>query len=276
MSTDEFWKSKIAEVSSTLERADPKPAISCHDLTASALASTIDHTLLRPDATRDQVAELCDEAVRYGFAAVCVRVDFVALAVARLQDAPATKVACVVGFHEGTHATAAKVAEAQAAVAAGAAELDVVLNRETVQAGTLASAHEELKALRSAAPPPVVLKLILETSQLSRDEVIAATVIAGYAGFDFVKTSTGFCGRGASVEDVLLMNRVATALSQRDDLGEFKGVKMKVKASGGVRSLEDAKKMLDAGAERIGTSGGIRIMKDYLGEGSSEPAGSGY
>jgi deoxyribose-phosphate aldolase len=183
------------------------------------------------------------------------------------------KVGCAIGFHEGTYSTAAKVAESQEAIAAGASELDVVLNRETLQSGDLAAVYEELKALRAVAPPPVTLKLILETSQLSKEEIIAASVLAGYAGFDFIKTSTGFCGGGATVEDVLLMSKVADVVSQRDDLGDFKGKKMKVKASGGVRSLEDAKQMIEAGAERIGTSGGIKIMKDFLGDGEDARAG---
>jgi deoxyribose-phosphate aldolase len=154
-----------------------------------------------------------------------------------------------------------------------------VLNRETLQCGELAGVYEELKAIRSVARSSITLKLILETSQLSEEEIIAASVLAGYAGFDFIKTSTGFCGGGATVEHVLLMSKVADVVSQRDDLGDFLGKKMKVKASGGVRSLDEAKRMIEVGAERIGTSSGVQIMLDFSEEGKGgevDGAAGGY
>jgi deoxyribose-phosphate aldolase len=163
-----------------------------------------------------------------------------------------------------------KVDESQQAISAGATELDVVLNRTQLQPGHYTKVYDELSAIRAISPPEIILKLILETSQLSRDEIIAAGVIAGYVGFDFIKTSTGFCGRGASVEDVELMVKVADIVGK--NLGKER---MKVKASGGVRTLEDAKKMLDAGAERIGASAGVPIVKQFLGEGKGAE-GSGY
>lgn len=202
--------------------------------------------------------------------AVCVRVNFVAHASAQLKDRN-VKIACVIGFHEGTHPTASKISEAQNALAAGATELDVVLNREALQSGDLVSVFEELHAIRQTAPS-ATLKLILETSQLGKGEIVAAGVVAGYAGWEFIKTSTGFCGGGATVENVLLMGRVAEVVAERSDAGG-KG-KMKVKASGGVRSLEDARKMLNAGAERIGASAGVAIIKEFLGQAGGDAAKS--
>ena len=173
--------------------------------------------------------------------------------------------ACVVGFHEGSAPVPAKVAEAQRAVADGADELDVVLNRAPLVAGALEDVFAELRALRHAAGEEVLLKLILETSQLAPELVVAACVLAGYAGCDFVKTSTGFCGRGANVEDVLLMSAVAEYLERqgvgRRD-GEERLVRMKVKASGGIRSYVGAVRMIEAGAQRIGTSSAIEIVQE--------------
>lgn len=181
------------------------------------------------------------------------------LAVSQLKESTnPIKIACVIGFHEGTQSTASKVSESQKAIEAGAGELDVVLNREMLQSGDLDGVYEQLRAIWDVSKT-ATLKLILETSQLSEQEIIAASTIAGYAGFDFIKTSTGFCGRGASVEDVVLMGKVAEVASKK--LG---GKKMKVKASGGVRSLGESKVMVEAGAERIGTSSGVKIMTELL------------
>jgi len=159
------------------------------------------------------------------------------------------------------------VREARAALDAGATELDVVLNREHLLSHDYVTVFEELRALREASTPEerVVMKVILETSQLGEDDVIAACTLAGYAGWDFVKTSTGFFGRGASLEDVMLMDAVAEYLHQRDvGLKSGHGIttKMKVKASGGVRSYADAVRMIEAGAVRIGTSSGMKIIQE--------------
>ena len=237
------------------------------------ISAYIDHTQLSPTATAAQIAQLCTEATSQAFAAVCVRPGHVAAASSQVRASattpapppPCVAVACVVGFHEGDQATAAKVAEAQRAVADGAAELDVVLNRAMLGRCDYEGVVAELRALRSAVPDRVCVKLILETSQLGVEQVVAACVLAGYAGCDFVKTSTGFCGRGASVEDVLLMSAVAEYLEgqgvgRRDGEGRF--VRMKVKASGGVRSFDDAVRMIGAGAQRIGTSSGMKIVQE--------------
>jgi deoxyribose-phosphate aldolase len=168
-------------------------------------------------------------------------------------------VACVVGFHEGTQDTLSKLSEARSAVSAGASELDVVINWPLLKKRRYSEIYNELASIRSLCRSPTVLKLILETSQLSRRDIVAAAYLAHAARFDFIKTSTGFNGRGASVEDVRLMSAAAIYCANHDSQTR---VPMKVKASGGVRGMEDAKRMLEAGASRIGTSSGVWIMQE--------------
>jgi deoxyribose-phosphate aldolase len=222
----------------------------------STIPCTIDHTLLVPSATESQIDTLCSEALEYGFATVCVRLNHAVRAVQNLKDTPDVGVACVVGFHEGTYPTSEKVDEAQNVVASGASELDMVINYPLLKEGKYSSVYEDVAAVRKAAPSPIQLKVILETSQLNQDEIIAGCVISCMAGADFVKTSTGFNGSGASVKNVALMRAVV------DMLGEG----CKVKASGGVRTAEDCIDMLKAGAERIGASAGVKIMKELSGD----------
>ncbi|KAI9758183.1 MAG: hypothetical protein M4579_003157 [Chaenotheca gracillima] len=214
------------------------------------VASYIDHTLLKLDATESQVDQLCIEAKKYNFATVCVRLNYVERAVSNLQGS-SVGVACVVGFHEGNHATGSKTAEAKQAVQDGASELDMVINYELLKQKDYDAVFEDVKAVREAAPAPTGLKCILETSQLSFEEIIAATIVCARAGADFVKTSTGFNGRGAIEEDVHLMNYGLRRYST-----------VKIKASGGVRSLEALEVMAAAGASRIGTSSGVAIMEE--------------
>jgi len=176
------------------------------------------------------------------------------------------------------HERLTSVSEALQAIAAGASELDIVLNHSLLNSQTDSPPYEkiyaELATLRSKVPPPVILKLILETSQLSRNNIIAVCVLAKSACFDFVKTSTGFNGQGATVDNVKLMKAMV-------------GDEMGVKASGGVRSLDDCEKMIEAGAGRIGTSSGVAIMREgeltnkgvgilKQGAGTTEEDGSGY
>ncbi|KAF2146231.1 uncharacterized protein K452DRAFT_324236 [Aplosporella prunicola CBS 121167] len=224
-------------------------------LDMAALAKTIDHTLLKLEATLPQIDGLCDEARRERFATVCVRLQHVARAISNLKGS-GVGVACVVGFHEGTYDTNIKLVEAQEAVRLGATELDIVINHPQLIAHTYEPIYKELAALRTALPAPTTLKLILETSQLSPLDIIAGTCLAAAARLDCVKTSTGFCGRGASVADVRLMAAAVDALAVSGAAGMF------VKASGGVRGLGDARTMLAAGAERIGTSSGVWIMQE--------------
>ncbi|KAL9608702.1 MAG: hypothetical protein Q9167_006487 [Letrouitia subvulpina] len=211
-------------------------------------AKCIDHTLLKLEATRDQIDQLCEEAVRHDFKSVCVRLRWVNRAVANLTDT-SIAVACVVGFHEGTYSLSEKVKEAGSAVAAGATELDMVINYPLLKQQKYDQVFTEIAAVRNIAPHPVILKVIMETSQLTHFEIIAGCKIAEAANADFVKTSSGFNGQGATEENVRLMKSVINP-------------GMKVKASGGIKTVNECVAMMEAGAERIGTSNGVWIMKE--------------
>jgi deoxyribose-phosphate aldolase len=167
---------------------------------------------------------------------------------------------CVVGFHEGTQSTEQKIAEGLAALSAGASELDIVINRELLIQKQYTTLYEELAKLRYAFDGKCI-KLILETSQLSKRQTLEACVLAGHAFFDYIKTSTGFVGGGATVEDVKLMASIAEFMASPDGANLPKKA-MLVKASGGVRSLETMQQMIEAGASRIGTSSGVKIMNE--------------
>ncbi|EMC98022.1 hypothetical protein BAUCODRAFT_67490 [Baudoinia panamericana UAMH 10762] len=253
--SDEEWRSFILQVEDSLSISNtsyPCPAIG-----SPAFAKTIDHTLLKLDARAVQFDDLCAEARRDGFATVCVRPQHVHKCVVDLKGS-GIKVASVVGFHEGAQDLYYKMQETKQALQAGAEELDIVLNYEELKAGLFASVYNELATLRLQAPHPILLKLIIETSQLEHSEVIAACTMAAAAKFDFVKTSTGFNGHGAREEDVRLM----VACCEKLAVGSKSGRKMQVKASGGIKTIEDAVKMLEAGASRLGTSGGVWIVKE--------------
>ena len=193
-----------------------------------SLASIIDHTVLKANATREQVERLCDEAAEHGFASVCVNSCWVATAAERLADSP-VKVCTVIGFPLGAMSTAGKVAEATCAVADGADELDMVINIV-------------VEAARGRC-----VKVILETCLLTPEQIVRACELSVEAGATFVKTSTGFSTGGATVEDVALMRKTV-------------GDRCKVKASGGIHNAAEAQAMVDAGADRIGTSSGIAIV----------------
>ncbi|EKG11585.1 Deoxyribose-phosphate aldolase/phospho-2-dehydro-3-deoxyheptonate aldolase [Macrophomina phaseolina MS6] len=254
-STDADWQKLAEEVQRKLVIDETAGKGLVSSLTLESLAKTVDHTLLKLDATEAQIDALCEEAKKDKFATVCVRLNWVPRAITNLEGT-GVGVACVVGFHEGTYTTEEKVKEATDAVAAGASELDVVINYPQLLAKQYAAVYTELITLR-AATLPTPIKLILETSQLSTADIVAATTLAAYAGIDCVKTSTGFNGRGASVEDVRTMVGTIKAVG-RDEGKE----RMWVKASGGVRGLESARAVLLAGAERIGTSSGVAILKE--------------
>ncbi|HMC34172.1 MAG TPA: deoxyribose-phosphate aldolase [Myxococcales bacterium] len=209
------------------------------------LAPLIDHTVLRPEATADEVAKACAEARSYGFAAVCVRPENVALA-ARLLAGCRTLSIAVVDFPLGTARTAAKVEEARKAIAAGAQELDMVVNLAALHGGDYALVLRDIQAVVEVAGPRAV-KVILETGALSRDEKAIGAALAKAAGAAFVKTSTGFGPGGATVEDVALLRNVV-------------GPEVGVKASGGIRTAADARRMVDAGATRIGASASVAIV----------------
>lgn len=210
-----------------------------------SLASIIDHTLLKANATRDQIERLCDEAVANGFASVCVNSCWVAPAAERLAASP-VKVCTVIGFPLGAMSTAAKAAEATCAVADGADELDMVINVGWLLAGETDAVREDISAIVEAARGRCV-KVILETCLLTPEQIQQACELSVEAGATFVKTSTGFSTGGATVEDVALMSRTVAG-------------RCKVKASGGIHTAAEAQAMVDAGADRIGTSSGIAIV----------------
>ena len=212
------------------------------------IASLIDHTLLKPQATEADIRRLCQEARRYGFATVCVNPYWVSAAALELAGS-SVPVAAVAGFPLGANTTTIKVAETEAVIAAGAREVDMVLNIGELCAGNLEAARADIAAVVTAAHTRgTIVKVILETALLTDDQKIAACSISKQAGADFVKTSTGFSTHGATVHDVALMRRAV-------------GPDMGVKASGGIRTLEELKAMRAAGATRIGTSAGVQIVE---------------
>jgi deoxyribose-phosphate aldolase len=212
-------------------------------------ANLIDHTLLKPDATRDQIIALCEEAVRYGFHAVMVNPANVALAAARLRGSP-VKVGTVVGFPLGANLTLTKLAEAEAALRNGAHELDMVLNIGALKSGDRVLVQHEMRSVvRLALGRGGILKVILENCLLNQVEKILACSLALEEGVDFVKTSTGFAESGATAADVVIMRGVV-------------GHKAGVKAAGGIRTAAQFMDMIDAGANRIGTSASVEIVRE--------------
>ncbi len=201
--------------------------------------------MLKPDATRDEISKLCDEAKRFGFAAVCVNPSYVVQAARRLGGS-GVKVCTVVGFPLGSTTSAVKAAEACGAVADGADEIDMVINIGALKSGDDALMYDDIKAVREATRGRV-LKVILETALLSNEEKVRVCAASTKAGADFVKTSTGFGGGGATVADVQLMRAAV-------------GPSMGVKASGGIRDAKTAAEMIAAGATRLGTSAGVEIV----------------
>jgi deoxyribose-phosphate aldolase len=228
------------------------------------IAGLIDHTLLKPEATTSQIEALCDEAARFRFASVCVNPTFVSLCARRLAGTPVA-VCTVIGFPLGATTTKTKVFEAAQAAANGARELDMVLAVGRLKAGELRDVAEDIAAVvETGHAAGALVKVIIETSLLSDEEKVAACLLAARAGADFVKTSTGFAGGGATAADVALM---------RCAVGPAVGVK----ASGGIRTLADAQSMVAAGADRIGASAGVAIVKESEGSPDEGPsAREGY
>ncbi len=215
------------------------------------LARYIDHTLLKPEATAEQIERLCREAREHGFAAVCVNPAWVSLARERLEGS-GVRICTVVGFPLGATAPEVKVFEAQRAIQAGACEIDMVLAIGALKGRQYGWVREEIEAVAQVCHRAgAELKVILETALLSDEEKAVACALAAEAGADYVKTSTGFGPGGATVEDVALMRRIVG-----DALG--------VKAAGGIRTLEAALAMLEAGASRIGASAGVRLVEEAL------------
>ena len=212
-------------------------------------AKLIDHTLLKPDATRKQVITLCAEAVRYGFCSVMVNPSYVALAAAKVRGT-SVKAGTVIGFPLGANLTVTKLAEAEAALRNGAHELDMVLNIGALKSGDRVLVQTEIRSLTQLAHAHgALLKVILENALLNQEEKILACALAADAGVDFVKTSTGFGPSGATVADVVLMRGVV-------------GIKIGVKAAGGIRTAAHFMDMVEAGANRIGASASVDIVRE--------------
>ncbi|MBI4732977.1 MAG: deoxyribose-phosphate aldolase [Chloroflexi bacterium] len=212
------------------------------------LAKMIDHTLLKPDATQEQVAQLCFEARKYGFASVCVNPTWVPLCAKLLEGSP-VKVCTVIGFPLGATAPEVKAFETQTAINQGATEIDMVINIGALKARDLDLVARDIRGVVQASHERgAIVKVIIEAILLNDEEKTIACLLSKEAGADFVKTSTGFASGGATVHDVELMRRVV-------------GPEMGVKAAGGVRTYEDAENMIKAGATRIGASAGVKILQ---------------
>lgn len=217
----------------------------CNPGGCGQFAPMIDHTLLKANATQEEIGKLCQEARQYSIASVCVNPAYVSMA-ARLLKGSVVKVCTVIGFPLGSTTPTVKAIEARDAIAAGADEIDMVINIGALKSGNDALVLEDIKAVREATRGKV-LKVIIETAYLTRDEKIRACKMSKQAGADFVKTSTGFGPTGATAEDVRLMR-------------ETVGPDMGVKASGGIRDTKTAEEMVKAGATRLGTSASVAIV----------------
>jgi deoxyribose-phosphate aldolase len=222
------------------------------------LARMIDHTLLKPEATPDQIAQLCFEARKFGFASVCVNPAWVKLCSELLEGSP-VKVCTVIGFPLGASASEVKAFETKNAIDQGATEIDMVINIGALKARDLELVAQDIRGVVNVAHSNgSIVKVILETVLLTDEEKTIACLLAKEAGADFVKTSTGFAGGGATEHDVALMRRVVGP-----DLG--------VKAAGGVRTFEEAESMIKAGATRIGASAGVKIIQGPSGSKPADP-----
>lgn len=215
------------------------------------LCKYIDHTLLKPEATHDEIVHLCNEAKEYGFASVCVNPHYVPLSASLLKETD-VKVCTVIGFPLGMTTTKAKAYEAQIVCNDGASEVDMVINIGELKSGNYDVVEADIRAVVEAvAFKKALVKVIIETALLTDEEKVTASLLAKKAGAHFVKTSTGFSKGGATVEDIALMRKTV-------------GQEMGVKASGGIRDYATAKRMIEHGATRIGASASISIIKEAL------------
>ena len=214
----------------------------------------IDHTLLSPSATSADIKTLCEEAITYGFASVCVNPYRVALCATELADSDVL-VCTVVGFPLGATTTETKVFETERAIQDGAKEIDMVINVGALKDEEYELVKKDIEAVVEVAKNKAIVKVIIETVLLTDEEKVKACLISQYAGADYVKTSTGFIGGGATIEDIYLMRQTV-------------GVEMGVKASGGIRDVETAVAMIEAGATRLGASSGVSIANGISSESS--------
>ncbi|MEI3613446.1 deoxyribose-phosphate aldolase [Pseudogracilibacillus sp. SO30301A] len=218
------------------------------------IASKIDHTLLKPEATKEDIVKLCEEAKEYEFATVCINPSWVRIAAKALMGTN-VGITTVIGFPLGATSTFTKIAETRDAIASGATEVDMVINIGALKSKDEVTVYQDIKQVVRAASEQAIVKVIIETGFLTDDEKERACLLAKEAGADFVKTSTGFGPGQATVEDIRLMRQTV-------------GPEIGVKASGGVRDLESAKAMIEAGANRIGASAGIAIVTGEKGSSS--------
>lgn len=221
------------------------------EYTSSEIATCIDHTILKPEAKPDDVKKICEEAVELSFASVCVNSCYTKLVSSNLAGSN-VKTCVVIGFPLGAMSTEAKVAETEFAIRDGANEVDMVINVGMLKQGEYQYVLNDIQSVSNIAHAGnAICKVIIETSLLSNEEKVKACLISKEAKADFVKTSTGFNGGGATVEDISLMRRVV-------------GNELQVKASGGVRTRLDAINLLNAGASRIGASAGVKIVANVI------------
>ncbi len=253
--TEEVYKKVMQE--SGCPGQDCKPGCACGSggsdggiagSGSGSILGMIDHTLLKQDATAEQIKKLCQEAKEYKFASVCINPSYVPLC-SQLLYGTGVKVCTVIGFPLGATTTKTKVAETKEAIENGAGEIDMVLNVGTVKSGDYDQVKYDIEAVVLAAKGKAKVKVIIEACLLTDEEKVRVCTIAKLAGADFVKTSTGFSTGGATVEDIRLMRQVV-------------GADMGVKASGGIKDYNAAIDMINAGANRLGTSSGIAIIKN--------------
>jgi len=215
-------------------------------MSQTELAGYIDHTLLKPEAIEPQFEQLCNEAVKYKFKSVCVNSSWVPFVAKKLRGTGII-VCSVIGFPLGGMDTRSKAFEARSAIASGATELDMVINVGALKSGNLKLVEEDIRAIKRACRSTTLLKVILETGLLTEAEKILACEISKKAGADFVKTSTGFAGSGATIEDIALMRRIV-------------GPAMGVKASGGIKTFDQAMALINAGANRLGCGASVAVI----------------
>lgn len=241
---------KILSLTEAYEQELPSAQQTVMSPKGAALAGWIDQTLLKPEATQAEVRRFCEEARPFAFASVCIHPVHVPLAASLLEDS-AVKVCTVVAFPSGAILPELKAHETRILIEKGATEIDMVINIGALKGQDWSLALEDIQSVVQAAADKALVKVIFETAMLTRHEKIVACLLAQAAGAEFVKTSTGFGPGGATVEDVALMRRVV-------------GAEIGVKASGGIRTLEAARAMIEAGANRIGSSAGISIVQSAL------------
>ena len=240
---------KIIKLAEEYSNELPTPPASLTPPVGADIARWIDHTILKPEASAHQVKQVCQEALQFNFASVCINPSFVSLAAGLLSDTD-VKTCTVVGFPLGATLPTVKLAETLTVIAMGATEIDMVINIGALKAEAYGQVLNDIGIVVDAAHNQrAIVKVIIETALLTRKEKIIACLLCKEAEADFVKTSTGFSHAGATIEDVALMRNVV-------------GVKMGVKAAGGIKNLNDAQAMIAAGASRLGASAGVSIFQE--------------